>query len=229
MRCQYLVYFNQCGKWLSTISRLNWPSWPNLTMMGTWPYPHHVPTLCRHDLFRRTSIATLGWLPAQKLVTYWDLCLLHKILMTGQSNSLSQYLQMNRGRTARDTRTANHLSLLRVRNNHGKRVFIYRSVPMYVHATNMSSPRELTDFHCENSKNTWNSLICNEVVRKVQCHFLLCIYNDRVFTVYLVFVFNPRPAGVWLVTRPAGGGGGKGKGWDFPNYWTDFQISNAIR
>ena len=39
---------------------------------------------------------------------------------------------------------------------------------------------------------------------------------------------NPRPAGVWLVTRPAGGGG-KGPPWDLPNYWTDFQISNAIR
>ena len=24
--------------------------------------------------------------------------------------------------------------------------------------------------------------------------------------------FNPRPAGVWLVTRPAGGGGGGAKG-----------------
>ena len=40
---------------------------------------------------------------------------------------------------------------------------------------------------------------------------------------------NPRPAGVWLVTRPAGGGGGKGPPWDLPNYWTDFQISNVIR
>ena len=28
--------------------------------------------------------------------------------------------------------------------------------------------------------------------------------------------FNPRPAGVWLVTRPAGGGGAKGP-WDLPN------------
>ena len=24
------------------------------------------------------------------------------------------------------------------------------------------------------------------------------------------YLFNPRPAGVWLVTRPAGGGGGRG-------------------
>ena len=76
-------------------------------------------------------IASLGWLPAQKLVTYSDLCLLHKILMTGQPSSISQYLQVNRDRTTRDTRTANHLSLPRVRNNHGKRAFIYRSVTMY--------------------------------------------------------------------------------------------------
>ena len=39
---------------------------------------------------------------------------------------------------------------------------------------------------------------------------------------------NPRPAGVWLVPRPAGGGGQRPP-WDLPNYWTDFQISNAIR
>ena len=42
-------------------------------------------------------------------------------------------------------------------------------------------------------------------------------------------LYNTRPAGVWLVTRPAGGGGGKGPPWYIPNYWTDFQISNAIR
>ena len=42
-------------------------------------------------------------------------------------------------------------------------------------------------------------------------------------------IINPRPAGVWLATRPAEGGGGKGSPWDLPIYWTDFQISNAIR
>ena len=42
-------------------------------------------------------------------------------------------------------------------------------------------------------------------------------------------VLNPRPAGVWLVTRPAGGGPKGPPPWDLPNYWTDFQISNAIR
>ena len=41
-------------------------------------------------------------------------------------------------------------------------------------------------------------------------------------------IINPRPAGVWLVTRPAGGGKAPPP-WDLPNYWTDFQISNAIR
>ena len=35
--------------------------------------------------------------------------------------------------------------------------------------------------------------------------------------------FNPHPAGVWLVTRPARGGGQRPP-WDLPNYWTDFQI-----
>ena len=44
-------------------------------------------------------------------------------------------------------------------------------------------------------------------------------------------VFNYRcTAGVWLVTRPAGeGGGAKGPRWDLPKYWTDFQVSNVIR
>ena len=41
---------------------------------------------------------------------------------------------------------------------------------------------------------------------------------------------NPRPAGVWIVTRPAGGGGAKAPPPEIlPNYWTDFQNSNAIR
>ena len=39
--------------------------------------------------------------------------------------------------------------------------------------------------------------------------------------------FNPRHDGGWMATRPDGGG--KGPPWDLPNYWTDFQFSNAIR
>ena len=39
---------------------------------------------------------------------------------------------------------------------------------------------------------------------------------------------NPRPDGVWLLTRPAGGGGRSKAPRDLPNYWTDFQISNTI-
>ena len=46
--------------------------------------------------------------------------------------------------------------------------------------------------------------------------------------VQVVETINPRPAGVWLVTRPAGGAQ-RAPPWDLPNYWTDFQISNAIR
>ena len=42
-------------------------------------------------------------------------------------------------------------------------------------------------------------------------------------------IINPRPAGVWLVTRPAGGGPKGPPPEIFPNYRTDFQISNAIR
>ena len=48
----------------------------------------------------------------------------------------------------------------------------------------------------------------------------------------LVTELNPRPAGVWSVTRSAGGGGGegaKGPPWDLLTYRTDFQIWNAIR
>ena len=47
--------------------------------------------------------------------------------------------------------------------------------------------------------------------------------NAESFCRMSIWPLNPRPAGVWLVTRPAGGGA-KPPPRDLPNYWTDFQI-----
>ena len=60
---------------------------------------------------------------------------------------------------------------------------------------------------------------------------LVCLWHDVKLrkTQLEVRSLNPRPAGVWLVTRPAGGGGKAPPPWDLPNYCTDFQISNAIQ
>ena len=61
------------------------------------------------------------------------------------------------------------------------------------------------------------------------------VLMTKVFKAYMTEILTLVPLdswiGVWIVTRPAGGGGGGAKGppWDLLNYWTDFQISNAIR
>ena len=39
---------------------------------------------------------------------------------------------------------------------------------------------------------------------------LISILSANKVNMLTLFALNPRPAGVWLVTRPAGGGGGKG-------------------
>ena len=82
---------------------------------------------------------------------------------------------------------------------------------------------------CETHDLVWKIIIVSEK-RMKNCNY--CEHNWQYFRNKWrrwVISFNPRPAGVWLVTRPAGGGGGQRAPWDLPNYWTDFQISNAIR
>ena len=73
----------------------------------------------------------LGWLTASKLVDYFDLCMIHKILTSNLPNGLRQEMSYNHETSTRRTRQSSHLSLARPRNNHGKRVFTYRASQLY--------------------------------------------------------------------------------------------------
>lgn len=73
----------------------------------------------------------LGWLTVPKLVDYFDLCMMHKILSLSLPTGLRQNLLFNHQSGMRKTRQSSHLSLVRPRNNHGKRTFIYRASKLY--------------------------------------------------------------------------------------------------
>ena len=73
----------------------------------------------------------LGWLTAHQAVTFFDVCLMHSILSAGKPEVLRSALAFNHERKERDTRWSNHLSLPRVRTNHGKRRYLYRTCQQY--------------------------------------------------------------------------------------------------
>ena len=73
----------------------------------------------------------LGWLSALKLVDYFDLCMMHKILTTNLPTGLYRGLSFNYEHVKRRTRQSSHLSILHPRNNHGKRTFAYRGAKLY--------------------------------------------------------------------------------------------------
>ena len=73
----------------------------------------------------------LGWLSAKQFVTYFDICLLHDIMITGRPYELNSLLVYNRERATRATRQSDQLSLPRAKTNHGKRLYMYRAVQKY--------------------------------------------------------------------------------------------------
>ena len=78
------------------------------------------------DVLRR-----LEWLDAKQFVQFADVCMLHKILMSGEPSAIRSCLTYNHEATHRTTRQSNQLSLERARNNHGKRMFLYRASYLY--------------------------------------------------------------------------------------------------
>ena len=73
----------------------------------------------------------LDWLNVEQLLNFNDICLLHKILTTGEPEALRASLSYNHEHTSRRSRQSHHLHLHRVTNNHGKRTFMYRAVQLY--------------------------------------------------------------------------------------------------
>ena len=73
----------------------------------------------------------LGWLSAEQFLSYSDICLMHSIITSGRPPALRSSLLYNHERAVRETRQSDQLSLPRVRNNHGKRQYMYRAVKRY--------------------------------------------------------------------------------------------------
>ena len=76
-------------------------------------------------------IDNLAWLRAPEMISYFDLSLIHGILTYGKPDLLRSWFMYNHEHVCRDTRQSHHLSLPRVRNNHGKRRFVYRAAEAY--------------------------------------------------------------------------------------------------
>ena len=76
-------------------------------------------------------VSELGWLRACDMVSYFDLCLLHSILLDGKPDVLRSWLMYNHEHVRRSTRQSHQLTLPQARNNHGKRRFIYRAAALY--------------------------------------------------------------------------------------------------
>ena len=67
------------------------------------------------------------WLDATQFIAYSDMCMLHKIVNSGQPSPLASQFSFNRDVVGRPTRQSDQLALFRPRTNHGKRCYVYRS------------------------------------------------------------------------------------------------------
>ena len=76
-------------------------------------------------------IRSLNWLPVAELMDFNDLCLLHKIIMTGEPAVLRQEVRYNRDVIERATRHSDFLYLPRFRTNAGKTTFMHRACSLY--------------------------------------------------------------------------------------------------
>ena len=73
----------------------------------------------------------LRWLNAREYFDYHDLCLMHRLIETGEPKSLAACFHFNRDRVDRETRQSSHLSLPRPRTSHVKRSFVYRGSQLF--------------------------------------------------------------------------------------------------
>ena len=76
-------------------------------------------------------ISALAWLRVPEMISFFELSLMHGILTFGKPDLLRSWFTFNHEHVCRDTRQSHHLTLPRVRNNHGKRRFVYRVAEKY--------------------------------------------------------------------------------------------------
>ena len=89
----------------------------------------------------------LGWLDSSQLFHYQSLCLLDKILSSGQPECIARQICFNRDHRdhSRSTRQDSHLHIPPIRTEAGRRRFMYRSPHLYnelpTSVRNLSGPR----------------------------------------------------------------------------------------
>lgn len=71
------------------------------------------------------------WLSADQYIDYFDLCMLHKIITTGEPVLLSSQFVFNRDIVGRHTRQSDQLVLPKPKTNHGKRTHLYRACSLF--------------------------------------------------------------------------------------------------
>ena len=76
-------------------------------------------------------LRNLEWLTSRQLIAYFDLCMLHKVLSSDCPSILASRFRFNHETITRVTRQSNQLYLERPKNNHGKRMFVYRSGQLF--------------------------------------------------------------------------------------------------
>ena len=76
-------------------------------------------------------INDLEWLPIAKMVDMNDMCLLHKVISTGQPEALRRDVLYNRDVSERRTRQSDHLYVTRTRTSLGQRAFMHRACKLY--------------------------------------------------------------------------------------------------
>ena len=88
----------------------------------------------------------LGWPTARQLYRQHSLCLLHKILATGEPQALASQIHSNSSLRARSTRQDTDLALPHVRTETGKRRLLYSIVKQYNDLPSELRNRSLASF-----------------------------------------------------------------------------------
>ena len=89
--------------------------------------------LCNGGKFDYISdvLINLEWLTSTQFVNHADLCMLHKLIVTGCPSVLSSRYTFNRDLVHQKTRQSGRLALRKPRTNHGKRSFLHISSHMF--------------------------------------------------------------------------------------------------
>lgn len=84
------------------------------------------------------------WLEAPQFIAFSDMCMLYKIVTSGEPTLLASQFSFNRDVVDRHTRQSDQLALFRPRTNHGKRCYVYRSSALLNHHFGSQVPEVLS-------------------------------------------------------------------------------------